>query len=204
MTELTGREIFLNKLWPFVLEREIGLIETAYIFSKYGHRGQRRDQGERYFEHPRSVAEIIIDELGIKDNWEIIATALLHDMLEDSYLLNEERIVINFGREVALWVKMLTKKPKDGYISRLMNFAPWQVLVVKLADRLHNLRTLGDCTQQKQVKQIIETREDYFPLCERLIDILPDDKKQIGRKLKKKLRRACDHFEKKFMAQTAE
>jgi len=198
MPELTGREKFLERLRPYMLERELKQVATAYVFAKYGHRGQERDGGERYFEHPRSVAEILINKLEFVDDWKIVVAALLHDILEDSWLLDEHRLEVNFGRTVTIWVKMLTKDPKQGYIERLKKHAPWQVLLIKLCDRLHNLRTLEGCDFDKQKKQIDETRNDYYDLCNILIDKIPEEHAGRAVLLRNDIHMLCDSHVKRL------
>lgn len=195
---MTGREMFLAKIRDDMSAEGLENVAAAYLFAKYGHRGEERDGGDRYFNHPRAVAEIIIEELKIRDDWQIIATALLHDILEDSWILGEHRIAINFGYNVARWVQLLTKKPKDGYLERLQRDGGWQVLLVKLADRLHNLRTLADCTEEKQRKQVLETKAHYLPLADLLTSRLPDTERWRGRHIKRELEALCRQYEAKL------
>ena len=185
----TNREKFLAKLAPFYLN--ISFVDDAYMFAKYGHRGQKRDDGSRYFDHPRAVAEIVIDELKIVDNWMIVAAALLHDILEDSYLFNESRLQFCFGAHVALWVKLLTKEKGVDYYKRLRECVYWQVLLVKLCDRLHNLRTLHNCSSKKQHWYIEETKKYHIPLADTLISLLPRDAKWRGEYLKREMEHIC-------------
>jgi len=195
MGKLTGREKFLKKLRPFMLEDELKQVATAYVFAKYAHRGQERDGGGRYFEHLKETAIIIIEHLKLVDDWRIIVTALSHDILEESWLLDEHRLEVNFERTVALWVKLLTKDPRDPkelYIKRLKKHAPWQVILIKLCDRLHNLRTLEGCSIEKQQKQIAETQKDYYDLCDVLIDKIPEDQAWRAKLLAKDIRMLCD------------
>ena len=83
-------------------------VQFAYFASKYGHAGQVRDDGSRYFDHPKAAAWIYIDELGGR-NARTIMDILLHDLSEDTYLLSPYRIALNFGEDVALDVRALTK-----------------------------------------------------------------------------------------------
>lgn len=190
-----GREQFLTKLKPKLFPRELEHIETAYRFSKYGHRTQFRDgKVVRYFEHPKAVALILIDELRIT-NWQTIVIALLHDVLEDSYLLTPYRVEYNFGKLVARGVKLLTKKPKRGYFRRLLRQATPQLILIKLCDFLHNLRTLGSCSPEKQRKQINEAREKYLPLADLLIKKLPAKRRWQGNYLKEKMNELCGIYE---------
>ncbi len=178
-----GRQAFLDRLQPLNKPVHMEVIEAAYILSKYAHRGQLRQNGVRYFEHPKAVAWILIDELGLS-SWRIIVLALLHDVPEDSFLLSWYRIELNFGTKVMMGLKLLTNKPdKEGYVGRLHGSASWQVLMVKLADRLHNLRTLDDCALEKQRRKVEETRDQYLRLFDRLFEIVPKRHRRAARKL---------------------
>src|SRR3990167_5457202 len=98
--KITESQNFFNQLEHRLPEADLEKVKAAYIFSKYGHRNQERDGGGRYFDHPREVCNIITGELGFFEG-KIIIAALLHDILEDSWLLSERRLAINFGKEVA-------------------------------------------------------------------------------------------------------
>jgi len=183
-------ENFFALLRPHLSEKDMERVGTAYRFSKYGHRGQERDDGTQYFDHPRSVAIIIIQELKIYD-WRIVVAALLHDIMEDSFLLSEKRIAINFGGRVARWVELLTKQPGVDYHRRLTECEIWEVLLIKLSDRLHNLRELGNCSVVKQQRQIAETIELYLPLADMLVELLPARKRPLGEYLREQITALC-------------
>lgn len=185
--KMTGGEKFLEKLARCLTEDEQDKVLAAYMFSKYGHARQVRDCGQRYFEHPRAVANIIIDELKLADNWRIIVTALLHDIIEDSWILAEERIAINFGKRAARWIMLLTKTPGIDYHAQLSRCDEWEVLLVKLSDRLHNLRSLSACSKEKQTRCREETRAHYLPLADKLTSLLPPKEKWRGEYLKSEI-----------------
>ncbi len=171
---MTRREQFLALL--ALTEEEHERVLAAYMFAKYGHERQMRDCGVvRYFEHPRAVAAIIINELGINNDWRIIVTALLHDILEDSWILDEKRISINFGKRVARWIVSLTKTDGVDYHDRFNRCTIWQVLLIKLSDRLDNVRSLTTCSQEKQVRYVKETETHYLPLIKKLVSLLPKE-----------------------------
>ncbi|MEA2154141.1 MAG: diphosphokinase / guanosine-3,5-bis(diphosphate) 3-diphosphatase [Solirubrobacteraceae bacterium] len=155
-------------------------IEAAYAFSKGAHRNQLRDDGvTRYFEHCKSVAWIIGSEIGIADDWQIIVIALLHDAREDAFLLSDRRVEINFGPTVRQAVDDLSKRPGEehaAYLARMTEpHVDWRTMVVKLSDRLQNLRTLGSCTADKQERKRAETLELYLPVVDRYIAGLSAD-----------------------------
>ncbi len=168
-------------LRPYFTETEMEDIEAAYFFCKYAHRGQEREDGHRYFDHPRAVAWLLFNELHIHDA-EMIIMALLHDLVEDSFIMTEKRLEKNFGRTVALGVRNLSKNTVDDreyYWTRLLEVADWRELWVKLADRLHNLRTLDACNAEKQRRKLEETREHIYPLFRRTVTLTPKEDKFI-------------------------
>lgn len=202
-TQLTGypelnRAEFMAAMAPHFTRKEMDQIEAAYFFSKYAHRGQWRDNGViRYFDHPRAVAWILFSELHIHD-WEIIVAALLHDMIEDSYIMTESRLELNFGREVTLSVRYMSHDDSLNdvkYWQRFHEVESWRATVCKLADRLHNLRTLHDVTIEKQVRKLVETREAIFPLFEVAIELTPECYKASVVKLTEMIEDMVDDLE---------
>ncbi|MET0932468.1 MAG: bifunctional (p)ppGpp synthetase/guanosine-3',5'-bis(diphosphate) 3'-pyrophosphohydrolase, partial [Mycetocola sp.] len=153
---------------------DLSIIERAYTVAEQAHRGQKRQSGEPYITHPVAVAQILAD-LGIGPK--TLAAALLHDTVEDTgYPLDELRA--EFGDEVAMLVDGVTKLDKVKYgesaqaeTVRKMIVAmskDIRVLVIKLADRLHNARTWGFVPPEKAAKKATETLEIYTPLAHRL------------------------------------
>ncbi|SFN87710.1 RelA/SpoT family protein [Mycetocola miduiensis] len=153
---------------------DLSIIERAYTVAERAHRGQKRQSGEPYITHPVAVAQILAD-LGIGPK--TLAAALLHDTVEDTgYPLDELRA--EFGDEVAMLVDGVTKLDKVKYgesaqaeTVRKMIVAmskDIRVLVIKLADRLHNARTWGFVPPEKAAKKATETLEIYTPLAHRL------------------------------------
>ncbi len=173
---------FLRRFELKITPADLQKLDFAYDLVKYGHRDQQRDSGERYFEHLRAVALIIVDELGILDA-EIISASLLHDMMEDNFLLNPERLQMIFGERVMRLVAALTKPEMKDLPSRQArnSFYFYQqiigggaaALIIKLADRLHNLRTLGACNSDKQRSKLEETKVFCLPLIDRLAATYP-------------------------------
>jgi GTP pyrophosphokinase/guanosine-3',5'-bis(diphosphate) 3'-pyrophosphohydrolase len=167
-----NRTEFLNKISLFATESSVANIEIAYLMAKKFHDGQTRKELDqagnplRYFEHLRRTALILIDEFGVKTP-ELIITALLHDMIEDSEDGRLASLLIQrlFGDRVYQNVSILSKLHKDSYISNLTEYSQSypQILLVKAADRLDNLRSLPDDPEFCR-KQYAETREVYLPL----------------------------------------
>ena len=153
---------------------DIALIERAYRTAEHYHSGQSRKSGDPFITHPLAVATILA-ELGLTET--TLCAALLHDTVEDtSYTMAQ--LTADFGSEVATMVDGVTKLDKVTYgesakaeTIRKMVLAmsrDIRVLVIKLADRLHNMRTLGFLRQDKQVVIANETLEIFAPLAHRL------------------------------------
>ncbi|MFZ4895094.1 RelA/SpoT family protein [Plantibacter sp. Mn2098] len=153
---------------------DLALIERAYTVAERAHSGQKRQSGEPYITHPVAVAQILAD-LGIGPK--TIVAALLHDTVEDTdYSLDQ--LQADFGDEVAMLVDGVTKLDKVKYgdsaqaeTVRKMIVAmskDIRVLIIKLADRLHNARTWGFVPSEKAAKKATETLEIYAPLAHRL------------------------------------
>jgi GTP pyrophosphokinase len=153
---------------------DLSIIERAYTVAERAHRGQKRRSGEPYITHPIAVAQILAD-LGVAPV--AIAAALLHDTVEDTdYGLDQ--LTAEFGEEIAMLVDGVTKLDKVKYgdsaqaeTVRKMVVAmskDIRVLVIKLADRLHNARTWGFVSGDSAKRNAQETLEIYAPLAHRL------------------------------------
>ncbi len=153
---------------------DVALIERAYRTAEHYHTGQLRKSGDAYITHPLAVATILA-ELGM--NEATLCAALLHDTVEDtSYTV--EQLAADFGPEIAAMVDGVTKLDKIAYgesakaeTIRKMVLAmskDIRVLVIKLADRLHNMRTIGYLRQDKQMAIARDTLEIFAPLAHRL------------------------------------
>ncbi|MCI5051005.1 MAG: HD domain-containing protein [Candidatus Pacebacteria bacterium] len=180
-----NREKFIKRL-AGLKPQELFLVELAYDIAKEGHGylNQERDGGERYFEHVRSVALILIDEFGVTD-YVAICLALLHDIPEDTYIWRVPgRLTHIFGKDIGTGAHMLSKLPKESYSSKEEQLAQyfgsmletkiWQVLAVKVADRIHNLRTMNEVwDDDKKERYRNEAREYFFDLTKALIRFDP-------------------------------
>ncbi len=166
----------LDKVQKFMPQADLEMIEKAYIFSATVHQGQTRLSGEPYLIHPLEVAGVLAD---MKMDASTIVTGLLHDTVEDTLATTKE-IEEAFGKEVVFLVEGLTKLSTISFRSqeehqaenfRKMILAMSQdirILVVKLADRIHNMRTLDYQPPDKQQFIARETLEIYAPLANRL------------------------------------
>lgn len=155
---------------------DYALVKKAFEYCVLKHEGQKRSTGEPYYTHPFNVALIIVS-LGMDSK--AIAAALLHDVVEDTDATLED-IKREFGEEVALLVDGVTKigrldfstkEQQQAESLRKMLIAMGQdirVIIIKLADRLHNMRTIDAMTPQKQRDKSVETLEIYAPIAHRL------------------------------------
>ncbi|HEX2064878.1 MAG TPA: HD domain-containing protein, partial [Acidimicrobiales bacterium] len=147
---------------------DVSLVQKAYRVADDAHREQVRRSGEAYIHHPVAVARIVAD-LGLDDV--TISSALLHDAVEDTGLTLED-VARDFGAEVAAIVDGVTKLDRVSCASmRKMLVAmakDWRVLIIKLADRLHNMRTIAGLPDRKQRRTAQETLDIYAPLAHRL------------------------------------
>jgi GTP diphosphokinase / guanosine-3',5'-bis(diphosphate) 3'-diphosphatase len=152
------------------------LLERAFVLASERHEGQQRRSGEDFILHPLGVAKILA-ELGRDDT--TLAAALIHDVVEDTHATLEE-IRAEFGEEVANLVEGVTKLTRiqfqsreqaqaENYRKMVMAMADdYRVILIKLADRLHNMRTIEYLGKQKQLQKARETLEVYAPLAHRL------------------------------------
>ncbi len=159
---------------------ELNKLNIAYNLAKDVHRDQTRESGERYFEHVRAVSIIIADLLGFYDV-ELHIIALLHDSIEDRLWFSSKVLELVFGRKVMLGIKLISKPRVGdkrfrfqneqeilGYYHRKLKEGPLSVQIVKLADRLHNLKTLSACSRDKQIRKVRETIDNFTPILDRV------------------------------------
>lgn len=157
--------------------RKVEIITKAFQFAKEAHKGARRRSGEPYIMHPLAVARIVCGEIGLGST--SICAALLHDVVEDTEYTVED-VKGLFGEKIARIVDGLTKISSgmfgDNVSAQAENFRKLlltmsedvRVILIKIADRLHNMRTLGSMTPAKQYKISGETMYIYAPLAHRL------------------------------------
>ena len=169
-------EEILDKVEAYNPQTDQDLLRRAYVFSAREHRGQVRSSGEPYLVHPLNVASILAE---MKADDVSIVVGLLHDVLEDT-LTTQESIAQQFGQEVADLVDGLTKIGRFSYVSReeaqaetfrkmiLAMVSDLRVVLVKLADRLHNMRTLRFLPESRQIEISRETMDIYAPIANRL------------------------------------
>jgi guanosine-3',5'-bis(diphosphate) 3'-pyrophosphohydrolase len=166
----------LARLEPYADRLDLGLIARAYEFSKVAHAGQKRHSGEDFVSHCQEVAEILA-ELHLDSV--TIASGLIHDVVEDTTSTLED-VRDAFGEEVMRVVDGLTKISRvqfrtnteqqvENYRKLLLSMAQdARVILIKLADRLHNMRTLEHLREEKRRRIALETQEIYAPLAHRL------------------------------------
>src|SRR5215510_7700995 len=169
-------EDLLDKVKTYSPDADVELLRRAYVFSAFEHRDQVRRSGEPYLIHPLAVAEFLVE---LRLDAVAIAAGLLHDVVEDT-LTSIERIQELFGPEVAHVVEGVTKISAIPFSSteerQAENFRKMllamvddiRVILVKLADRVHNMRTLSHLPEDRRTRVAQETRDIYAPIANRL------------------------------------
>ena len=166
----------LQKFQENYSQESFNTLLKAYNFAKDAHEGQKRASGEPYFIHPCAVAEILVD-LGLDSA--TVTAALLHDIIEDTPV-TPEGLQKEFGEEVATLVSGVTKLDKIVFKSHeeeeaenfrkifLAMAKDIRVIIIKLADRLHNMRSLNFLSEERQKRMARETLEIFCPIAGRL------------------------------------
>ncbi len=166
----------IAKIRTYNPQVDVSLIEKAFEYAKQLHEGQSRLSGEPFIIHPLAVAELLAD---IEQDQVTIAAGLLHDVIEDGKV-DQKAVAERFGTEIAYLVEGVTKLGQIVFESREVrqaeNFRKMllamgediRVIVIKLADRLHNMQTLQYLSKEKQTETSIETREIFAPLAHRI------------------------------------
>ncbi len=178
LAKYPDREMFFWIVGKFFSQfsPEYALIKKAYDIAKDAFKDKVREDGVRYFEHLRAVALILILYLRVRDA-DVIAAALLHDIIEDIEGWDEKRVALEFNPRVALLVFSVTKDDIADYdgdkeernreYHRKLSDAIREAILIKLADRLHNVITLWATEEEKQRRKVRETQDFYLPLAEK-------------------------------------
>lgn len=165
-----------DKIARYGTDEDLQLVRRAYEFADKAHKGQNRRSGEPYIFHPIAVAEILAE---LEMDAATLAAALLHDVVEDTPV-SEEELTAAFGMEIKELVDGVTKLGRLRYLSKeeqqaenlrkmfLAMAKDMRVILIKLADRLHNMRTLKHLPPEKQQRIATETLEIFAPLAHRL------------------------------------
>jgi GTP pyrophosphokinase len=173
---LTQLQTLIDEIPKYQPGADLELVNRAYRFSEMSHKGQQRASGEPYLSHPLEVAGLLVD---FKMDVTTVTAGLLHDVLEDTRATKDD-LAREFGPEIAELVDGVTKIGKLAFSSReerqAENFRKMvvamahdlRVLMIKLADRLHNMRTLDYLAPEKAKKIAQETLDIYAPLAHRL------------------------------------
>jgi GTP pyrophosphokinase len=175
MGRMEGYAEIIKLFGDNISKKDQTLIEKAYIFAKKAHEGQKRMSGEPYFSHVVETAKILA-KLGM--DAKTVAAGLMHDVLEDTDIAEEEMLK-EFGEEIVFLVNGVTKLGTLKYhghhrhVESLRKFFvamanDLRVVIIKFADRLHNLRTLEHVKEEKRKRIAIESIEVYAPLANRL------------------------------------
>jgi len=165
----------INLVEGGINKKEKELLDKAFSFAEKAHLGQKRMSGEPYFIHPFETAKILA---GLGMDIQTIAAGLLHDVLEDTSI-KEEEIQKNFGDDILFLIKGVTKlgtlkyRGHERHVESLRKFfvaiaSDLRVVIIKFADRLHNLRTLEFVPEDKRRRIALESIEVYAPLANRM------------------------------------
>ncbi|MEJ6655733.1 MAG: bifunctional GTP diphosphokinase/guanosine-3',5'-bis pyrophosphate 3'-pyrophosphohydrolase [Pseudomonas sp.] len=173
---MSGIEIFADRLDNYLEPDQVNLVRRAYFYAEQAHDGQTRRSGEPYVTHPLAVANILAD---MHMDHQSLMAAMLHDVIEDTGI-PKEALVTQFGDTVAELVDGVSKLTQMTFETKAEaqaeNFQKMalamardiRVILVKLADRLHNMRTLGALKPEKRRRIARETLEIYAPIANRL------------------------------------
>ncbi len=197
-TKETDYAAQLNNTWMAFQQRILDLpsqeqidVKFAFYVARAAHGGQYRKSGEPYIFHPLAVASILLDA-GVR-NYRMLVGALFHDVPEETTYFEDafgpssatgsrdwDRIEGAFDRETAAMVNDLTPPHKwvfgdrtdEEYYNAMRHSSP-EAILIKMADRLHNLRTLDAMPPEKQTAKVKETTDIYYPIFQKVVDIYP-------------------------------
>jgi guanosine-3',5'-bis(diphosphate) 3'-pyrophosphohydrolase len=173
---VTSIDQLLDRLQDYQPDADLGMVRKAYEFSARAHEGQMRRSGEPYVKHPVAVAGVLTS---LKTDITAVVAALLHDTLEDTVATADE-LQREFGKDVVQLVDGVTKigkitfksseeKQAENFRKMVLSMADdIRVVIIKLADRLHNMRTLEHLSEKKRQEIAQETLEIYAPLANRI------------------------------------
>lgn len=173
---MSSIEAFAERLGSYLEPEQVNLVRRAYFYAKQAHDGQTRRSGEPYVTHPLAVADILAD---MHMDHQSLMAAMLHDVIEDTGI-PKDALVSQFGETVAELVDGVSKLTQMTFETKAEaqaeNFQKMalamardiRVILVKLADRLHNMRTLGALSGEKRRRIAKETLEIYAPIANRL------------------------------------
>jgi GTP diphosphokinase / guanosine-3',5'-bis(diphosphate) 3'-diphosphatase len=159
-------EYLVRRLMPHMDSNDLAMVHRAYEVASEAHAGQTRDEGSPYIAHPVRVAVSLVDELKVFSS-KLICSALLHDVIEDSDTTREDVSKI-FGEQIAEIVWLLTKLEEVSlreYLSKIEAAADTGAPIVKLCNRLDNLRSIVYSPRVEKRRRLIRTTEElYLPL----------------------------------------
>jgi (p)ppGpp synthase/HD superfamily hydrolase len=177
MTYERTYEYLAERLQPHLTDDALTQVRLAYEIAEAAHEGQMRDEGTPYIVHPVRVAVSLVDELEIYSP-RLVSSALLHDVIEDSPLTRRQ-IAEMFGEEIAQVVWLLTKFDDvslPAYLAAIEAASDTGATIVKLCDRLDNLRFLAHSPKAEKKRRYIRTTTDYYlPMAARTNKYLYDE-----------------------------
>lgn len=184
LSEAESKETFFRRIASFLppMDNRYRLIEKAYNAVEEAFQDIKREGGEEYPTHLRATCLIALEYLRIED-YILLCVALLHDVVEDIAYWTIERVRIEFGDEVALYLSYATKPSAEEFpglteeerveiYHHRFELAPREFFYIKLADRFHNLITLWDSSPEKRVRKVEETKLYYLPYARKHLILL--------------------------------
>ncbi|MCH7492494.1 bifunctional (p)ppGpp synthetase/guanosine-3',5'-bis(diphosphate) 3'-pyrophosphohydrolase [Patescibacteria group bacterium] len=190
------RPLFQEIASTRLYSKELRQVILAYRLAKYGYRGKTRLDRTRYFDHTKAVALIIMLEFYVYHRSAIIC-GLLHDIKEGSHILTWRNIIKIFGKDVCRGLKILTKEDIKDYFHGI-EMSDWWIILVKFADRLHNIRTALTRSEKFRRRQLEETERVFFDLLPILEKKLPAKylAQGIPNYIRRELSYACNRIRK--------
>jgi (p)ppGpp synthase/HD superfamily hydrolase len=196
-----GRAHFLSRLNTGPGSTEYQQVEWAYKLAKGGHRGRTRIGGSpRFFEHPKAVAWILIDELDVRDH-RLVVLALIHDLIEDEFIVDLDLIEVVFGAYVRYGLDLLSNRPGEHGVDRMVEAGDPYVMLVKLADNLQNLRSLDGCDARTRRKQTKRSQQNILPMADLVTTLLPEEERWRAEWFRQEIDELIQHHQRRLASE---
>lgn len=190
---------YVNFLREHLEPKDVDVVTNAYKFAVKHHEGAlRKDKGDPvlYIRHPEAVTRILIEEIG-NTQPELVASALMHDLIEDTDVVTRQHIAEMFGEEIADIVDQLTNK-SEQYVQQMLEKNNWKVLLVKACDILNNIRDLKKADEKFQRFYWKKVDNKYMVILDQLVDSVPEPFKQKAEILRAEVQQILDDYRRQF------
>jgi len=187
---------FMARITPFFAPSQVCMIDIGYMLAKHAHRAQVRKEIDangdhvRYFEHVRRSTLIGLDLCQII-RFDTTIGLMFHDTVEDTHL-TALHIDVLYGPDICRLVQAVSKVPPEGFVDRLLIWPDWRVFFCKGCDRLDNLRTLLDQPVEFRRKQVVETKDKYYRVFDRMVMLTPEEYRDGTRRLRDAIHEAAE------------